>query len=513
MKIRSFQLRIALVSLFLSGLSLVVFGVLAWTFFYRMGLERIDLEVQSWGKQQLSKYRLIREWERFERDMRLVFGQQGQPAPVLLLAKDRTGQLLYQSHNWPASLNTGDYPSPEKLKIPVANSPEGRRPPPPREDRPSPPLWDTAHFVVPGPFRTVQIDGGYWRLGVMANEHATMALGVSLNSFLAEMRRVRLAFLTAMPAALLLVAAAGWLVSRRALRPVRQVTQTAQRITAQGLDQRIPIKTADYEFAELVAVLNQMLDRLQKSFQQATRFSADAAHELKTPLTILQGSLEQALREAPENSTQQRILEDLMGESLRLKAIVQKLLLLSRADAGQLQLQLEPIDLTELIEELADDAAIMAPQLKIDKELIPNAWVQADGDLLRQALQNLSSNAIKYNCEDGLIRLRLSREADAVKFTIANTGQPIAPEDRGKIFDRFYRGDKSRGRRVDGVGLGLALAREIIRAHHGELALDLAAGDMTAFTVALPCGRNTDHSPDSCTCGQPVKQSDQAASR
>ena len=267
MKIRSFQLKIALVSVLLSGLALCVFGLLAWTFFYRMGLERIDLEIRSWGQQQLSKYRLVREWERFDRDMRLVFGQQGQPAPVLLLAKDRTSQILYRSANWPSILNPEDYPSPEKLKIPAASTPAGRRPPPPQDDeRPSPPLWDATHFVAPAPFRTAQINDHSWRIGVMVNEHATMVLGVSLNGFLTEMRRVRLAFLTALPAALLLVAAAGWLVSRRALRPVRQVTQTAKRITAQGLDQRIPLEHADYEFAELVAVLNQMLDRLQKSF-------------------------------------------------------------------------------------------------------------------------------------------------------------------------------------------------------------------------------------------------------
>jgi len=325
-----------------------------------------------------------------------------------------------------------------------------------------------------------------------------MALGVSLNGFLAEMRRARLAFLAALPAALVLIAVAGWLISRRALRPVRVVTNTAMRITAQGLDQRIPTGTEDVEFERLIGVLNQMLDRLQGSFEQAIRFSADAAHELQTPLTILQGTLEQALRESPADSDQQRLCDDLMGEVSRLKAIVQKLLLLAKADAGQLELRRESIDLAQLIEEMADDAATLAPHLAIGKDLIPEAWVQADGDLLRHALQNLASNAIKYNREDGKILLLLQKDAESVRFTIANTGQPIPPQERERVFDRFHRGDKSRGRRVDGVGLGLSLAREIVHAHRGTLILDESIEGMTTFTVTLPLACEKTQSPLRC---------------
>lgn len=484
MKIRSFQFKIALVSLLLSGLALCVFGVLAWIFFYRMGLERVDQELRSWGQMQLSKYRVLREWERFEQDMTLVFGRPGQRDAVILMVKDRQGNIIYRSADWPSGIDPAQFPSPQVLKITPAPPAPDRRPPPDEGEPPQP--WNAPRFVIPEPFHTAPAGDRAWRLGVMANEQATLALGVNLDGFLAEMRRVRLAFLTALPAALLLIAAAGWLVSRRALRPVRRVAETARSITAQGLGQRIPMKSEDYEFEELVTVLNRMLDRLQLSFQQATRFSADAAHELKTPLTILQGELEQALRDAPADSAQQQVLGDLMGEVLRLKAIVQKLLLLSKADAGQLQLNLDPVDLIQLIEEMVDDMAILAPGLTIEQDLLPAARVRADGDLLRQVLQNLASNAIKYNRPDGTIRLRLRREATVIRFTIANTGEPIPTEERERIFDRFYRGDKSRGRRVDGVGLGLALAREIVHAHQGKLILDEPLEGMTAFTMTLP---------------------------
>ncbi|MCE5228222.1 HAMP domain-containing histidine kinase [bacterium] len=475
MRGRSFQFKIALVSLLFSGIALCAFGVLAWILFYRMGIDRIDVELRSWGQQQLSKIRVIREWQRFEQDMGLVFGRQGKPEPVILLVKDREGRIVYQSGNWPADIDPKQISSPGELNIQPVPSPR-RRPDP----------MNTSRFEVPGRFRDVSMPGHTWRLGVMANEHVTMALGVDLDGFLVEMRRMRLAFLTSMPIALLLIAMAGWLVSRRALRPVRQVTATAKTISARGLDRRIPIETADDEFVELITVLNGMLDRLQESFQQATRFSADAAHELKTPLTILQGELEQALRDAPPDSAQQHLLGDLMSETLRLKAITQKLLLLSRADAGQLTLNLERINLVELIEEMADDAAILAPQLTIKKDLPREAFVNADADLIRQVLQNLASNAIKYNRPDGTILLRLDRDESSVRFTIANTGDPIPPEERDRIFNRFHRADKSRARRIDGVGLGLSLSREIVAAHRGKLILDELVDSMTTFTMNLP---------------------------
>ncbi|MCX7017771.1 MAG: ATP-binding protein [Candidatus Sumerlaeota bacterium] len=490
MRIRSFQLKIALVSVLLSGLSLCVFGALAWTLFYRMGLDRIDLEIKSWGQQQLTKFRLIREWERFEQDMIVVFGQNQHQDAVILLVRDPEGRIVYQSAKWPPGLDSGELPSPALMSVPPPVPPPARRPPPaPMEESNPPQPRDAARLTSPARFRTSVIGNQAWRVGVMANEHVTLAMGVSLEGFLAEMRQVRLAFLTALPATLLLIAAAGWLVSRRALQPVRRVTETARRITtAQGLSQRIPLKTEDYEFEELVTDLNKMLDRLQMSFQQAVRFSADAAHELKTPLTILQGELEQALREAPADSYPQRIFGDLMGEVLRLKAIVEKLLLLSKADAGQLRLHVESIDLVQLIEETIDDTAILAPHLTIDKDLIPEARVKADGDLLRQVLQNLASNAIKYNRADGTIVFSIRQSVAGVRFTIANTGEPIPLEERERIFDRFHRGDKSRGRRVDGVGLGLSLAREIVNAHQGKLILDDSVDGMTAFTMTLPAG-------------------------
>jgi signal transduction histidine kinase len=230
-----------------------------------------------------------------------------------------------------------------------------------------------------------------------------------------------------------------------------------------------------------------MLDRLQRSFGQAVRFSADAAHELQTPLTILQGELDDAVKHAATGSEEQQRYSGLLEEVQRLKAIVQKLLILSRADAGRLELHLDDVDLSEMIEYAAEDASIMDPYLRIEKNIAPGVTVMADADLLGQVIRNLTSNAVKYNHANGLIRFRLSVQGHEAHFTIANTGPQIPVHDRERIFDHFYRVDPSHSKIVPGLGLGLSLAQEIAHAHHGILHLDTDTGNEVSFTLMLPC--------------------------
>ena len=314
----------------------------------------------------------------------------------------------------------------------------------------------------------------------------TFVLGFNMNRFNAETLELRNAFLVAALAALLLIAGGGWWISQRALRPIKTLTQAAEAVTATGLDQRIPSGDEDVEFMRLITVFNQMMDRLEKSFYQATRFSADAAHELNTPLTILQGELEHALQSAELGSDQQQEYSTLLEEVQRLKTIIRKLLLLSLADSGKLKLNLEPVNISETLEAVCEDIEILAPHLTVEKYIDSDVWVMADADLMRQVIQNLTNNAIKYNQEGGSITLRLRSEGPVVTFTISNSGRSIPREERDRIFDRFYRGDKARSRRVDGVGLGLSLAREIARAHRGNLVLEETPNGITAFILALP---------------------------
>ncbi|MBI4984722.1 MAG: cyclic nucleotide-binding domain-containing protein [Rhodocyclales bacterium] len=267
---------------------------------------------------------------------------------------------------------------------------------------------------------------------------------------------------------------------------IRRLTATIREVSAQGLDQRIPTTGEERDFAELIGVFNEMLERLERSFKQAARFSGDAAHELRTPLTILQGRLEQALHAVPSGSAMQVQLAGILDEVRRLSSISQKLLLLAQADGGRLSLRRERCDLTAALRDLAEDARMLAPALRVDTAIAPGLAVAADGGLLRQALHNLIGNAIKYNLADGWLRIDAAATDAGIKVRVANASLGIAAADRALIFERFHRTEAARSRGIAGSGLGLGLAREIARAHGGELTLDDSAGGETVFSLTLP---------------------------
>jgi len=235
-------------------------------------------------------------------------------------------------------------------------------------------------------------------------------------------------------------------------------------------------------------VLNGMFDRLQRSFEQATRFTADASHELRTPLTIMRGQLEDALRSGPNTAEQERLLFDLLEETSALQKTAENLLLLTRFDAGKNPLQRRPLDWSALVAEAGEDAELLAAprHLKIETEIAAGVRVLGDATLLRRVLLNLIDNAVKYNRADGRVRLTLGLANGLATVTVANTGPGISPERRPALFERFYRPESDRNRDTGGSGLGLSLCREIVTAHEGTIALGLTATDWTEFVVRLP---------------------------
>ena len=335
-------------------------------------------------------------------------------------------------------------------------------------------------------FRTVDTPTAKWRTSIMGNQYITIQIGMNLAVLDADAKKYQRAFQIAFPLTLLLLAGGGYFIAHRAIRPISLITRTAEKITARGLAQRIPEVSADKEISQLVKVINNMLDRLEKSFEQAVRFSADAAHELQTPLTILQGLLDDAVQHTEPGSEDQIRNSSLLEEVQHLKSIVWKLLVLARADAGQILLHVKPVDISAMISSAIEDAEIMGPKLKIEQEIKPGLMVAADPDLLKLVIQNLTNNAVKYNCDDGLVRFNLSDHNSHVLFKVSNTGAAIPDQDHQRIFDRFYRVDKSRSNQKSGTGLGLSLSREIARAHKGDLRLESSQGDVNTFILSIP---------------------------
>jgi two-component system, OmpR family, heavy metal sensor histidine kinase CusS len=313
-----------------------------------------------------------------------------------------------------------------------------------------------------------------------------IAIAVNLRTIEPEMNTVRNAYLVSIPVLLGLIAIGAWSLSGKALKPLRRVTETLRQVTAQGLDQRVPISGSDREFVELLQVFNQMMQRLERSFTQASRFSADAAHELKTPLSILQGELERTMQSAPAGSELQQRLVGLLDEVRHLSTIVRKLLLLSLADAGQMRVHKMTVNLSDLLADLAGDIDMLAPDLTVDCQIKSGLTVQADQALLIQVLHNLISNAIKYNLPQGWVRIEARHQQPLVLVQISNSSKDIPASERSQIFDRFSRGDPARTRQVEGLGLGLSLSREIVYAHGGNLTLDATPTGQTAFTLTLP---------------------------
>jgi signal transduction histidine kinase len=240
----------------------------------------------------------------------------------------------------------------------------------------------------------------------------------------------------------------------------------------------------------LTEVFNGMMARLDDSFKRTREFTLHASHELKTPLTILCGETETALREESLTPAERERAVSQLDELRRLARIVDGLTLLAKADAGQVALKLEPVRLDELVRDNFADAQILAePQgIRVELAACEEIIVRGDRHRLRQLLLNLADNAVKYNQPQGRVTMSLRRIEGQAEFTIANTGAGIPPEILPRVFDRFFRGDPAHSPAVDGCGLGLSIVQWIVSAHKGSVKIESVPSQFTTVTVQLPFG-------------------------
>jgi len=333
-----------------------------------------------------------------------------------------------------------------------------------------------------------RLEGRHLRFGVFGEGENTLVLAASLEAAEESVNDLLGAYLIALPAVLLVVGCGSWWIARRALVPITNITAAAASITADRLDQRLSVPATEDEIGRHIRVLNGMFDRLQRSFEQANRFTADAAHELRTPLTIMRGQIEDALRTGHFNPEQQRLLVDLLEENTGLQKISDNLLLLARFDTGRSPLERVPVELSALVEDAKEDAELLASSqhIRIAGRIAPGLRVSGDAVMLRRVALNLVDNAVKFNREGGEVSLDLQAEGGDVVLAVSNTGAGIPAERQGTLFQRFYRADSGRNRDTGGSGLGLSLCREIVTALGGRIDLSRSDGERTVFTVRLP---------------------------
>lgn len=315
---------------------------------------------------------------------------------------------------------------------------------------------------------------------------AIVQVAQSLDDVKDTLQKLLFTLLVSVPILVTVAGISGYFLAARALAPIDQITHTARRISAEDLSARLDVPAADDEIGRLTRTLNDMLARLDDSFRRERQFTSDASHELRTPLTAMQAILGmiREKRRAPEEYEQ--ALDDLSEETDRLRTLVEDLLRLARGESRN-RPAFERVNLSTLLKDVSDSLRPLAEakNLSLTCETPADLTVWGDSDELIRLFVNLLDNAVKYT-ERGGIRVTASQDANRVTVEVADTGIGIPAEHLPHIFDRFYRVDASRSRTLRGAGLGLAIAKEIVRAHGGNIAARSKLGDGSVFTVSLP---------------------------
>ena len=292
-----------------------------------------------------------------------------------------------------------------------------------------------------------------------------------------------------LPVMVLLALLGGLLLSERALRPIHVMCDRAEQITVTSLDRRLPIVHPRDELGRLTRVINDLLARLEKSFQIMRSFMADASHELRTPLSVIQGEVDVVLNRERTALEYQESLRILRGQAQRMSRIVNDLLALSRADAGAGAVGVEDLYLNDLVEECCRAAASLAGRQQLTLKVHvheEDICVRGNEELLRRMIGNLIDNALRYTPEGGEVEVRLDAVDRQAILTVSDTGIGIPPEVATRVFDRFFRVDQSRNRASGGAGLGLAIVKLAAESHNGSVRLRSKVGSGSTFTVEIP---------------------------
>ncbi len=287
-----------------------------------------------------------------------------------------------------------------------------------------------------------------------------------------------------LPAFLLLAALGGYGIARRAFRPLKEITSTAAAINeAADLSARVAVPPGDHEFSRLAATFNQMFARLEGAFEAEKQFTADASHELRTPVSVIKSACEYAEKYGETPEEQRETLAMIHRQADRMAELIQQLLSITRLDQGTEGLRLEPLDLAALVEGVCAEQSY--PRQRLFCQAGGAVWVRGDAGLLRRLLQNLIDNGFKYGTPQGHVWVTLEGKGNTARLQVRDDGIGIPEDQQEKVWQRFYQVDPSR-REGGGAGLGLAMVKKIAQLHGGTVTLDSAPGRGSAFTLILP---------------------------
>lgn len=449
MKPNTLRGRIALWSAAVATAALVLFGVAAAWNLHRELVENLDQEIQDEAADFAAEMD-EQQVQTVQGEKAMAFASEDLPRFPYVEVRGAAQRLLYRA---PALANFEVIPS---------GQPEG-------------------------PYK-LKVGDRLLRFALFHRDGLTYAVGKDLHNVEEALAGLFRSYLITFPLVVIAIGAGGWFIADRAVAPIRTIAVRAGKISASDLNQRLPAAPAQDEIGHLTLVLNAMFDRLQRSFEQVARFTSDASHELKTPLALMRAEVESGLESGSLGPEPRELLENLGEQCSRLSLVVDSLLLLSRADDRRLALEQERFDLVRLVHELMEDAEILAEpaRLSLECELPNEIVVCGDRRLLARAVMNLLDNAIKHNEARGRVRVAAAAENGRAVVRIGNTGHGLMSDNGEEIFERFYRGDPSHSNETPGHGLGLSIAREIARAHGGDVQLLCSDSAWTEFSLALP---------------------------
>jgi heavy metal sensor kinase len=317
----------------------------------------------------------------------------------------------------------------------------------------------------------------------------TVQTGIPTEQILVTLSLFRRYLLMLAPILLLAAASGGYWLSHRALSPVDMITLTARSISGNNLSDRLEKLTTGDELQRLSDTLNEMLARIEATFLRITQFTADASHELRTPISLIRTEAEIALRKSRGTEEYREALRHILLEAERTSSLVEELLALARADSGRESLRLAPIELRSVIVETANEWRPLVETRNLEFALTVTdceVLVLADYRAVQRLLAILLDNAVKYTPSPGVVEVQLESRGGKAVIVVLDTGIGIADEDRGKIFERFYRADKARSRELGGAGIGLAIADWIVQQHRGSITVTSSLDHGSTFLVELP---------------------------